>query len=610
MRGGLGMNSIEKPLLSAIRQFPRPFLLGVVTLAFTNLFDVLSPLALKKAIDAISGGDRGALRDAVYMYSGCMLLTVVFRRQWRIHFGRFHHSVAEDLRNRLFNKLSTLGPRFFEKNPTGELMSLMINDVNTFRMAVGPALLILIDAGFIIALVLPLMLSVSVEWTWKTMILLPVIPFIIRFMENRIALVSRQQQDRLAEMSGFSQELVTAIRVVKGFAQESNRQKVFRKFSKLYAESCNAVARFDAMFEPSLQIGVAAGSVILLTWGAKDVLSGAVSLGTFVAFHEYIKRMIWPMAAIGSGLSLVQQGRASFNRIVDVLDAESEIVPEPQSPHKLLGLETLEVRNLTYTYPDASQPALNDISFHLSRGDILGITGPVGAGKSTLIQLLSRLRQAPLQSIFVNGKPIESIQLESLRNQLAIVPQEAFLFTRTVEENLLYGSEHDATINAANINRLAIDTAAQVAIQAEIETLPQGYRSWLGEKGVNLSGGQRQRMTIARALARSGSLLILDDSLSAVDTGTEERILQSLRQTVGTTTPMTAIIVSHRLQALSLADRIMVLNEGRIEAIGTPAELLEKSPVYRRLHDRQSLEQTPDLQGHSNLPLEVLRDGI
>lgn len=608
------MKSNKKPILSSIRRFPRPFALGILTLAFTNLFDVLSPFALKKAIDAISGGDRGALRDAVLMYAVFIVLTVSFRHQWRIHFGRFHHSVAEDLRNRLFNKLSVLGPRFFEKNPTGELMSLMINDVNTFRMAVGPALLILFDAGFIIAFVLPFMLSISVEWTWKTMILLPVIPFIIRFMEDRIASASRQQQDRLAEMSGFSQELVTGIRVVKGFAQESNRQKTFRLFSNRYAESCNAVARYDALFEPALQIGIATGSVILLAWGSQDVLSGAVTLGTFVAFHEYIKRMIWPMAAIGSGLSLIQQGRSSYSRIADVLDADPEVEDLPGATRTIESVDALEVRNLTYTYPDATQPALLDVSFHLKRGEILGVIGPVGSGKSTLVQLLGRLRQAPANSILVNGQPLESIRLESWREQLAMVPQEAFLFSRTVEENLLFGSEHDAVVDKAAdvkpVHRLAIDTAAQVAIQAEIEKLPLGYRSWLGEKGVNLSGGQRQRMTIARALARSGCLMMLDDSLSAVDAGTESRILQSLRQS-----PMTAIIVSHRLQALGLADRIMVLNEGRVEAIGTHDELLVLSPTYRRIHDRQMSEQAPVETPQSTspstiIPTEVLRDGV
>lgn len=608
------MKSNKKPILSSIRRFPRPFALGILTLAFTNLFDVLSPFALKKAIDAISGGDRGALRDAVLMYAVFIVLTVSFRHQWRIHFGRFHHSVAEDLRNRLFNKLSVLGPRFFEKNPTGELMSLMINDVNTFRMAVGPALLILFDAGFIIAFVLPFMLSISVEWTWKTMILLPVIPFIIRFMEDRIASASRQQQDRLAEMSGFSQELVTGIRVVKGFAQEPNRQKVFRTFSNKYAESCNAVARYDALFEPALQIGIATGSVILLAWGSQDVLSGAVTLGTFVAFHEYIKRMIWPMAAIGSGLSLIQQGRSSYNRIADVLDADPEVEDLPTTTQTIESVDALEVRNLTYTYPDATQPALVDVSFHLKRGEILGVIGPVGSGKSTLVQLLGRLRQAPANSILVNGQPLESIRLESWREQLAMVPQEAFLFSRTVEENLLFGSEHDTTVDkatdATTVHRRAIDTAAQVAIQAEIEKLPLGYRSWLGEKGVNLSGGQRQRMTIARALARSGCLMMLDDSLSAVDTGTEAKILQSLRQS-----PMTAIIVSHRLQALGLADRIMVLNEGRVEAIGAHDELLVLSPTYRRIHDRQMSEQASTESSNATglsttLPTEVLREGV
>ena len=415
--------------------------MGTLTLALTNLFDILTPFALMKAIDAITGGDRGKLHDAIWLYVAFMIGAVSFRHQWRIHFGRFHHSVAEDIRNRLFGKYSQLGPSFFEKNPTGELMSLMINDVNTFRMAVGPGLLILLDAFFLIAFIVPFMLSISWDWTWKTLILLPFIPFVIRFMENRIAKASRENQDRLAEMSGFTQELVTGIRVVKGFAQESNQQVLFRGFSERYRIASNLVAKYDAFFEPALRIGIATGSVILLAWSSRDVLSGAITLGTFVAFHEYIKRMIWPMAAIGSGLSLLQQGRSSFSRIEDVLQTPPDV--HDAGSKDIDRFDALEVKHLTFTYPGAAHPALNDVSFHLRRGEVLGVVGPVGAGKSTLIQLLGRIRPAPSQTIFVNAVPLEEYGIEAWRGRLAVAPQDAFLFSRTVHDNILFGQGAD-----------------------------------------------------------------------------------------------------------------------------------------------------------------------
>lgn len=596
----LSSSFTEKPVRTYVRLFWRPFTLGAVTLALTNLFDILTPFALMKAIDAITGGDRGKLRDAILLYVAFMLGAVSFRHQWRTHFGRFHHSVAAHLRSRLFAKYSELGPSFFEKNPTGELMSLMINDVNTFRMAVGPGLLILMDAFFLILFIVPFMLSISVSWTWKTMLLLPVIPFIIRVMENRIAVASRDSQDRLAEMSGYTQELVGGIRVIKGFAQESFRQKAFRAFSTAYAEACNVVSKFDSMFEPALQIGVAIGSVILLAWGSTDVLSGAASLGTFVAFHEYIKRMVWPMAAIGSGLSLLQQGRSSYSRINEVLETSPDV--HDTGTQDCGHFDSLEVRGLTFTYPGSSHPALSDLSFHLHRGEVLGIVGPVGSGKSTLVQLLGRIRPAPPQTVFVNGVAIEDVGLDSWRSRLAVAPQDAFLFSRTVEDNILFG--HGAIgseISESNsvIHPEALATADAVALREEIEHLPLGFRAWLGEKGVNLSGGQRQRMTIARALAHArpgqtkpADIVVLDDSLSAVDVKTEAAVLESLRRRDAAGTGLTAIIISHRLAAVAHADRILVLNEGRLEASGTHAQLLESGPsgsaTYRRLYALQS----------------------
>lgn len=586
-------NPDATPLRTYVRRFWRPFALGTLTLALTNLFDILTPFALMKAIDGITAGDRSKLHDSIWLYFAFMVGAVSFRHQWRIHFGRFHHSVADDIRKRLFTKYSELGPSFFEKNATGELMSLMINDVNTFRMAVGPALLILLDAAFLIIFIVPFMLSISPAWTWKTMILLPFIPFVIRFMENRIAKASRNSQDRLAEMSGYAQELVTGIRVVKGFAQESYRQNAFRVFADKYASACNVVSGYDALFEPALQIGVATGSVILLAWCSGDVLNGTVTLGTFVAFHEYIKRMIWPMAAIGSGLSLIQQGRASYGRISEVLETQPDVLDVGGA--SLDEFKSLEVRNLTFTYPGAKQAALRGLSFTLHKGEVLGIVGPVGSGKSTLIQLLGRIRPAPSNSIFVNGRAFEEFSLETWRARLAVAPQDTFLFSRSVEENILFGqgivgSEMSGSDTLSHsLHPDAIATADAVAIREEIERLPLGFRAWLGEKGVNLSGGQRQRLTIARALAHSSArldrpadIIVLDDSLSAVDGKTEAAVLSSLKNV------LTAIIISHRLAAIRHADRILVLNEGRIEASGRHDELLKTCSTYQRIHQLQA----------------------
>ncbi|MBN8540079.1 MAG: ABC transporter ATP-binding protein [Deltaproteobacteria bacterium] len=596
------------PVRSYIRRFWAPFSLGTLTLALTNLFDILTPFALMKAIDAISQREPDALLRAICLYLLFMLGAVSFRHQWRIHFGRFHHSVADDLRNRLFRKYTELGPRFFEKNPTGELMSLMINDVNTFRMGVGPGLLILMDGVFLIVFIIPFMLSISVDWTWKTLILLPFIPFVIRFMEDRIGKASRVNQDRLAELSGYTQELVSGIRVVKGFAQESHRQKRHRDYSDLYATSCNLVAKYDAFFEPALQIGVATGSVILLAWGSADVLSGAVTLGTFVAFHEYIKRMIWPMAALGSGLSMLSQARSSYNRMAEVFSAKPEVKDDGQLT--VDSFDSLTFRKLSFTYPDAQLPALSDVSFQIRKGDRVGIVGPVGSGKSTLIQIICRIREAPVGSVFVNEKDLRDYSVESWRSNMAVTLQEPFLFARTIQSNLLFGqpeglltTTHDRSIEVADAAR----------IREEIERLPKAFQAWLGEKGVNLSGGQRQRMTMARSLSRfssadtvSGSnssapasILVLDDSLSAVDTATEKALLGHLEEIRKRDRLLTLIVVSHRINAVQESDLILVLNNGRIEAQGRHDELIKHSITYRTLCMLQGLEVPQPMETES-----------
>lgn len=595
-----------KPVTSYVRKFWKPFSLGTVTLALTNLFDVLTPFALMKAIDAIADRDLSALTRAVGLYLLFMAGAVSFRHQWRVHFGRFHHSVAEDLRNRLFEKYTSLGPRFFEKNPTGELMSLMINDVNTFRMGIGPGLLILMDGILLITFIVPFMISISWEWTWKSLILIPLIPFIIRFMEDRIGRVSRTNQNDLAALSGYTQELVAGIRVVKGFSQEENRQQKHREFSQTYADSSNLLARYDAFFEPALQIGVAAGSVVLLAWGSKDVLSGAVTLGTFVAFHEYIKRMIWPMAALGSGFSMLSQARSSYDRMAEVFNAEPEVRGEGSLV--ISKFESIEVKNLSYTYPDSQLPALSNLNFTLKAGQRLGIIGPVGSGKSTLVHLLTRVREVPRGTILLNGSDnstgldLRDLDVQNWRALLAVTPQEAFLFSQTIENNLLFGRDHQET---ATPHADALAVADAVHIRNEVERLPLAFRAWLGEKGVNLSGGQRQRMTMARSLAQiaeghpasPAQLVILDDSLSAVDAKTERELLTYLKAR-DSQKPVSMIVISHRVPAVRDCDFIMVLNNGEIEFLGPHNAAMQNSETYRNLCALQG-ETSETAQGAS-----------
>lgn len=573
-------HSNDRPFRFYLRRHPRAFTWGVVSLFFTNTFDVLTPLSLKYGIDSLEKSDNRGLVYAVAAYLVLMTGVTVFRYLWRINFGRFHHSVAEDLRNRIFTKLSELGPSFYSRTPVGQLLSLLTNDVNTFRMAIGPGVLILLDAVFYISMILPVMITLSWDWTWKTLIVIPFVPFIMRRMESLIHARSRAEQDRLSEMSGRAAEIVAGIRPIKSFAQEDNQARSFNVYSRKFEEACNLVAKVDSAFEPVMQFSVTLGAVLLLWLCTPEVMRGAVTLGTFVAFHEYIRRMVWPMTSMGIGISMVEQGRASFDRIRELLDTKTDI--PNLGRQKLDGFKTLEVRGLTFRYQGAAGDALTGIDFHLHAGETVGLVGPVGSGKSTLLHLLCRLYPSERGMIRVNGIDIEDIERGSLSEIVSLVPQEAFLFSDTISENVALGLADFPGVEPVQ------EAATTVNIDTEIRQLPDGYGAYLGERGVNLSGGQKQRLTIARALIRRSPVVMLDDSLSAVDGKTEEAIVAALKEGRRRHPDQAVVLVSHRLATLKHADRIVVLNHGVIEAQGTHLRLIETSATYRRLHELQS----------------------
>lgn len=575
----------RRPFRHYMKEHTRAFILGLISLFFTNAFDVLTPLALKFGIDSISERNPRNLGLAISLYIGVMCGVTLFRYLWRIHFGRFHHSAADDLRNRIYEKLTELGPSFYQKNPVGQLMSLITNDVNSFRMGIGPGLLILLDGFFLVAMTLPVMFTLSADWTWKSLILLPLLPFFMRRMEHVIHERFRTEQDRLSIVSGHAQETVMGIRVLKSFAQEDHHRARFNRFSQDYEEACNKVAKVDSAFHPVMEASVAVGSSILLWLCSDDVVRGAITLGTFVAFHEYIRRMIWPMTAIGLGLSMIEQGRASFARIRDVLSTETDI-PDSGSldPCKF---NSISLHGLTFQYPESPRPTLQDIELTIHAGETIGIVGPVGSGKSTLLQLITRLFPTTPGQIKINGLNLQDVQRSSLRRLISYVTQDAFLFSETVARNIALG------LRAVPQDPAIQQAARLVNIDQEIQEMPGGYDAYLGERGVNLSGGQKQRLTIARALIRRSSLVLLDDSLSAVDGTTERAIIDELKKARAENPRQTVVIVSHRLATLKHADRIVVLNRGRIEAIGRHDELLSSSPTYRDLHDRQSAGDEP-----------------
>lgn len=567
---------LKRPFRYYIKKYPRLVLLGTLWLFLTNLMDSLVPMLTGMTIDKIRG-DRplSEIGEMIGWIFAVIAGLSIFRYLWRIYWATFHHTVAEDLRNRLFDRMSYLGPSFFRPRKIGQLITLISNDVNSFRMGIGPGLLVLLDGIFLILLILPQMIWISPTWTWQTLVLMPFVPKLVQWVLGQLHGAYHARQARFADMSGSAQEIVSGIRVIKSFAQEHHQTQQFNIHSGAFRSSCNRVAFWDAFFGPALELPVALGSVILLLLGTPMVIAGQVTIGQFFAFYQYIQRMIWPMSAIGIGLGHMQEGRASFRRIQEVLEFEEDV---PDSGEvEIAELKSLEVRDLTFHYPGTVQPALDRLSFRINEGECLGIVGATGSGKSTLIEVLTRQYAVPTGTILINGISVEKIKLSSLRRLIGVVPQEAFLFSRKVGENVALGLD---TWKLDDVR----DATQCVRLDREIETWPGAYDALVGERGVNLSGGQKQRLTLARAIICGYPLVILDDALSAVDAHTEEQILERLQ---GELKKTTSIVVSHRLSAVRGADKILVLRSGSMEAFGGHPEVLVQSTTYRTLAELQ-----------------------
>ncbi len=576
--------TLSRPYRFYIQKHKGLFSLGVIALLITNLFDSFIPLFIGQALDRIVDFESMTeVTRTLGVIAGLTLGLSVFRYFWRILWGRFHVSVADDLRQRIYSHFVQLGPGFYQRRSTGDLMSLINNDVNSFRMAIGPGILILLDAVFLILIITPIMLSLSVPWTLKTLVLMPLVPFVVKKVIDEIHNRYRRQQDQFAELSGSAQEVVSGIKTIKAYAQEKNQTQLFNVFNRKYEMACNQVAKVDASFSPVLELSVTVGSVILLVVGAPAVIAGEVTVGQFFAFYQYIQRMVWPMSALGIGFNYIQEGNASFARIGEVLNSPPDILPQGKTAVE--HFQKLEVRHLNFFHPDKDLPTLKDISFTLKAGEILGITGMTGSGKSTLVDLLTRVQPAPAQSLFINGIPVEDIELSHYRRLISVVPQDAFLFSNTVSQNIALGCDAEDPQQVEEVSQV-------VDMDREIRDFPMGYESILGEKGVNLSGGQRQRLTLARALLRKAPMIILDDSLSAVDRQTEKRILDQIQSALADKDSQAkapaCIIISHRLAALEWADQILVLDQGQVECFGPREKVLRESPTLRKIAALQS----------------------
>jgi ATP-binding cassette subfamily B protein len=557
---------------------------GFACLVVSNLFATLGPQYVRHAVDAIRAGTTPALRTAVFWVIGLGIGGGVLRFGMRQLLNSASRRVETDLRDDLFNHVMRLSAAFFHRQPVGDLMARATNDLLALRMVAGPAVMYLVDTSVRTVMIVPAMVAISPSLTFWALLPTLGLPLVMIILGGEVHRRSLAVQDQFGDISSFVQEHFAGVRIVRAYGQEAAETTLFHGLDRGYLERNMSLARAQGVFHPLLTMLGGLGAVIALVLGGRGVIEGRISLGGYVAFTVYLATLVWPMIALGWAIQLMQRGDAATQRI-DSLFAETPDIQDPAQPTPLPeteGPRRVTFEGVWFRYPGAEDRGwvLEDISFDIPAGRVMGIVGATGSGKSTIIELLVRTYEPDRGRILIDGVDIRALPLHVLRSTIGMVPQETFLFSETLRENVLLGSLDDGRLEeAARVSQLA----------TALPDLPHGWETMLGERGINLSGGQRQRAAIARALVRNPAILAFDDALSAVDAHTETEILVALRQAM---VGRTCLLVTHRFSAVRNADEIIVLEGGRIGERGTHAVLERAGGRYAALLVRQELEES------------------
>jgi ATP-binding cassette, subfamily B, multidrug efflux pump len=595
------MSFAVRRLLPYVNRYRRAFLVGLLCVLATTAFQLLSPWILKYAIDDLK---LGVTREKLLWYAGLLVAVSLMRGLFlflmrRIIIGA-SRDIEYDIRNDFFARLEQLPLGYYHQHRTGDLMSRATNDLNAVRMMIGPAVMYSANTILVFFVAIMLMATIDPRLTLIALIPLPFVSVSVRYFGSAIHKRFEAIQAQLSDVSAVVQEALAGVRVVRAYRQEAHEIERFGAANAEYLRRNRVLIRLQGAFFPSMTLFLGLGSLLVLWIGGRDVIRGQITLGEFVAFNGYLVMLSWPMIAFGWVTNILQRGFASWKRMLEVLDQQPAISDVNVTPAgRTADLHgAIEVRDLVFSYPGTDRVVLDHVSLRIEPGQTIAFVGGTGSGKSTLINLLPRLHEPPAGTVFIGGVDIREIPLARLRGAIGFVPQEPFLFSATIAENVAF-SDRGRTQRDTDHGRTRTDTdqvragriaaaAAVARLDKDVEDFPRGYETTVGERGITLSGGQKQRTALARAVMADTEILILDDALSAVDTYTEEEILGRLR---GVMRERTSIIVSHRISTVREADQIFVLENGRVAERGSHDQLVARGGLYAALYRKQLLEE-------------------
>lgn len=574
-----------KPLLKYFKKYKWGYILGIFFLLFIDVVQLYIPQILKYFANDYQRGVLTMASATKYAILTIVtgLMVAVARYFWRNFIIGNSMRVDYDLRKDFFWKLTSLSQNFFNTHKTGDLMSLATNDINAVRMTLGQGIIMFIDSTFLLILNLIMMIvTTNVLFASKVLFTIPLIILLVTRFGGVIHSHFKAVQAQYGKITDKAQENFSGIRIIKAFGQEEENEKLFREENQKYYDKNIELSKLQSFFNPFIQVLSNLSYLFLLFFGAKEVMAGTMLLGEFIAFNAYLGLMMWPARALGMVIVFMQKGAASMDRLTNIFKTQPEIVDRADAIELDNIKGEIEFKNVSFKYAKDLPYALKDISFKIEPGKTLAILGRTGSGKSSIVNVLLRLYDLDQGEILVDGHNIKDLTLNSLRENISYVPQDDFLFSKTVKENIEFHYEEE-------LDMAMIEKYAKIAgVYDDVMDFKDGFDTILGERGVTLSGGQKQRVSIARALAKEKNVLIMDDSLSAVDTQTEEKILKNLGQDEG---HVSKIIISHRVSTIQDADEILFIEDGAIVERGTHDELVKLGGRYEKLYEDQLLEQ-------------------